>query len=198
MEQNDEAKITQNHLKELYTVFFDADTLKLFELQDMELMILQLRWLEGKTFAKIGAEMGLSSDRVNYIYTKILKRLNKKIYWWAIISKRFKEVIEQNRKLEAEVRLLTKKIEKFNLAELKILAPSLHEEITNPVYDSEVRDMDLSTRTKNCLLQGDINTIGEIMSHRLEQLKCYRGMGKKSLAELENYIKEHFNLELKK
>jgi RNA polymerase sigma factor (sigma-70 family) len=88
MEGKDEDKITRNHLKELYTVFFDEDTIRLFELKERELLILQLRWLEGKTFAKIGEEVGLSQQGVSDSYTKILKRLNKKMYWLAVISKR--------------------------------------------------------------------------------------------------------------
>ena len=198
MECNDENRITRNHLKELYTVFFDGNTIKLFELPERDLLILQMRWIENKTFAEIGKEIGLSKQGISYTYAKILKRLNKKIYRLSIISKRHKEVMEQNLKLKKEVSLLTKRIEKINLAELKIYAPSLHAEITNPLYNFPVRDMELSARTMHCLIGGDINTIGEIMSHRLEQLKCYRGMGKKSLAELKNYLKEHYDLELKK
>ncbi|MGD0711486.1 MAG: DNA-directed RNA polymerase subunit alpha C-terminal domain-containing protein [Bacteroidales bacterium] len=198
MEHKDEDRITRNHLRELYKVFFDADTLKLFELPERDLLILQLRWLDGKTFKEIGKEIGLSAQGISYTYAKILKRLNKKMYRLSIISKRQKEVMEQNLKLKKEVSLLTKRIKKINLAELKIYAPSLYGEITNPVYNSEVRDMALSARTMHCLLQGDINTIGEIMEHKRKELLRYRGLGKKSLAELENYLKEHYSLELKK
>jgi DNA-directed RNA polymerase subunit alpha len=198
MKNKYEIYLTRTHIRDLYGILFQDNLSKLFELSEMEALIVEKKWLENKKLAEIGEEVGLSDSRVGQIYNKIVKRLKHKMLIIAETCKKYKEVTEEKIKLKEEVRLLTKKIKKFNLEELKISNPSFYAVFTDPVYNSPVRQMDLSARTMHCLLGGDVNTLGEIMDYTSKDLLSFRGMGKKSIAELENYLKEHFNLELKK
>ena len=51
-------------------------------------------------------------------------------------------------------------------------------------------DMDLSVRALNCLKAADVETLGELVSFKKNDLLKFRNFGKKSLTELEDFVKE--------
>jgi DNA-directed RNA polymerase subunit alpha len=59
---------------------------------------------------------------------------------------------------------------------------------------SKLADMDLSVRALNCLKAADVETLGELVSFSKNDLLKFRNFGKKSLVELEEFIKAR-NLE---
>lgn len=50
-------------------------------------------------------------------------------------------------------------------------------------------DMDLSVRALNCLKAAEVDTLGELVSYNKNDLLKFRNFGKKSLAELEELVK---------
>lgn len=56
--------------------------------------------------------------------------------------------------------------------------------------NTPVIDLDLSVRLLNCLRASEINTISDLLSIDRKQLLNNRYFGKRSLEELENFIKE--------
>ena len=51
-------------------------------------------------------------------------------------------------------------------------------------------DMDLSVRALNCLKAADVETLGELVSFNKNDLLKFRNFGKKSLSELEEFVRE--------
>ncbi len=58
---------------------------------------------------------------------------------------------------------------------------------------TKIEDLDLSVRSHNCLRLAEIDTIGELVSHKEDELLNYKNFGKKSLTELKEQL-EKFDL----
>ena len=60
-------------------------------------------------------------------------------------------------------------------------------------------DMDLSVRALNCLKAADVETLGDLVSYAKSDLLKFRNFGKKSLSELEEFVREkglHFGMDV--
>lgn len=55
---------------------------------------------------------------------------------------------------------------------------------------TSLADLDLSVRAYNCLKAAEIRTLGELVSFHIEDLLKFRNFGKKSLTELEEFVRE--------
>lgn len=58
------------------------------------------------------------------------------------------------------------------------------------ILKTPLSDLDLSVRAYNCLKAAEIRTLGELVSYHIEDLLKFRNFGKKSLTELEDFVKE--------
>lgn len=58
------------------------------------------------------------------------------------------------------------------------------------ILKTALSDLDLSVRAYNCLKAAEIRTLGELVSYQIEDLLKFRNFGKKSLTELEDFVKE--------
>ena len=58
------------------------------------------------------------------------------------------------------------------------------------ILKTSLSDLDLSVRAYNCLKAAEIRTLGELVSYQIEDLLKFRNFGKKSLTELEDFVKE--------
>ena len=58
------------------------------------------------------------------------------------------------------------------------------------VLKTPLADLDLSVRAYNCLKAAEIRTLGELVSYHIEDLLKFRNFGKKSLTELEEFVRE--------
>ncbi|MCF8218344.1 MAG: DNA-directed RNA polymerase subunit alpha [Bacteroidales bacterium] len=54
---------------------------------------------------------------------------------------------------------------------------------------TQLSDMDLSVRALNCLKAAEVDTLGDLVSYNKNDLLKFRNFGKKSLAELEELVK---------
>jgi len=61
------------------------------------------------------------------------------------------------------------------------------------LFHTKIEDLDLSVRSHNCLRLAEIDTIGELVSHKEDELLNYKNFGKKSLTELKEQL-EKFDL----
>ncbi len=64
------------------------------------------------------------------------------------------------------------------------------EEEDNSLLLKPIEDLDLSLRSYNCLKRSNINTVGDIVAHTLDELGKIRNFGKKSFAEVKAKIEE--------
>ncbi|MFY0643794.1 MAG: DNA-directed RNA polymerase subunit alpha [Bacteroidia bacterium] len=69
------------------------------------------------------------------------------------------------------------------------------------ILKTPLSDLDLSVRAYNCLKAAEIRTLGELVSYHIEDLLKFRNFGKKSLTELEDFVKEkglNFGMDISK
>lgn len=69
------------------------------------------------------------------------------------------------------------------------------------ILKTSLSDLDLSVRAYNCLKAAEIRTLGELVSYHIEDLLKFRNFGKKSLTELEDFVKEkglNFGMDISK
>lgn len=58
------------------------------------------------------------------------------------------------------------------------------------ILKTSLSDLDLSVRAYNCLKAAEIRTLGELVSFHIDDLLKFRNFGKKSLTELEDFVKD--------
>ncbi len=61
------------------------------------------------------------------------------------------------------------------------------------LLQTRIEDLELSVRSHNCLRLADIETLGDLVSRKEEELLTYKNFGKKSLTELREQL-EKYNL----
>lgn len=69
------------------------------------------------------------------------------------------------------------------------------------ILKTPLADLDLSVRAYNCLKAAEIKTLGELVSFEIDDLLKFRNFGKKSLSELEEFVKEkglNFGMDISK
>ncbi len=59
-----------------------------------------------------------------------------------------------------------------------------------------IEKLDLSVRSLNCLKRDKVNTVGDLLNRPIQDLLKIRNFGKKSLAEVNNKLKEKFDISL--
>jgi len=59
------------------------------------------------------------------------------------------------------------------------------------ILKTKLVEMNLSVRALNCLKAADVNTLGELVQYRREDLLKFRNFGKKSLTEIDNLLKNY-------
>ncbi|MBC8163583.1 MAG: DNA-directed RNA polymerase subunit alpha [Roseiflexaceae bacterium] len=75
-------------------------------------------------------------------------------------------------------------IEQEPLAEVKGLA------IPADIYDTPIEELDLSTRTYNCLKRADITKVGQVLEMDEKALLSVRNLGQKSMEEIRDKLVE--------
>ncbi len=71
-------------------------------------------------------------------------------------------------------------------------SPFLEKEVdeTDKVLDMTIEDLDLSVRSYNCLKRADILTVADLVQKSEEDMMKVRNLGRKSLDEVENKLRE--------
>jgi DNA-directed RNA polymerase subunit alpha len=67
------------------------------------------------------------------------------------------------------------------------------------ILKTPLADLDLSVRAYNCLKAAEIRTLGELVNYHIDDLLKFRNFGKKSLSELEEFVREkglHFGMDV--
>ena len=70
------------------------------------------------------------------------------------------------------------------------------EKVENSKLELKIEDLDLSVRSYNCLKRANINTVGELTQKTEEEMMKVRNLGRKSLKEVVQKLREH-GLDLK-
>lgn len=71
------------------------------------------------------------------------------------------------------------------------------EKVTNKKLEKKIEELDLSVRSYNCLKRANINTVGELTLKTEEEMMSVRNLGRKSLKEVRQKLRE-IGLDLRK
>jgi DNA-directed RNA polymerase subunit alpha len=85
-------------------------------------------------------------------------------------------------------------IASFSRADLPIDLPGqppVVGDIPQDVYDTPIEDLDLTTRTSNCLRRADITKVGQLLQMDEKDLLSVRNLGSKSIDEIREKLVEH-------
>lgn len=83
-------------------------------------------------------------------------------------------------------------IAEFNRLTTEEEAPMVERGLTIPadIYDTPIEELDLSTRTYNCLKRADITKVGQVMEMDEKALLSVRNLGQKSMEEIRDKLVE--------
>lgn len=128
------------------------------------------------TYEEIAKEFGLSMERIGQIYKRALKRAKK-----AIAIYKSKITREENKKkwlLE---------LEKMK-SEQKDKLPNKNEKAS--LISMPIEELDLDTRSYNCLIKHGINTIEDLITNTEDEIGSIRGLGILSLCRIKHKLSE--------
>ena len=190
--------VTANEVYELYSILFQNDFIKLFYLDEREITILKMKWIDYKDFNEIAEHLYITPTYVGQIYYKALRRLRVRISIAVENYKKHIEIINENQRLQDENNFLKKRFEKLDLKEKKIFSPGIYNDLNNSVYQIKIRNVDFSVRAMNSLRGSGCETIGDIMDKKRTEFLHIRNFGKKTLKEIEDFLKKEYGLKLNK
>ena len=64
------------------------------------------------------------------------------------------------------------------------------EKVSNKKFEKKIEELDLSVRSYNCLKRAGINTVGELSQKNEEEMMRVRNLGRKSLKEVVQKLRE--------
>ena len=187
MEPTEIKNITKRDIKDLYSILFQDEIMKLFELEDRQIAIITMMWEGGKDFKKIAEEYKLTEHTIINIYEQAIRRIRRRISYIVKEYQKHREVVKENVKLQEENQYYKRKYEKIDLKEKAL----------NPLNNILISSLNLSVRANNVLKINDIYTIGELMEYKRLDLLRLSNFGKKTLCEIENLLQKQFGLKFK-
>lgn len=155
---------------------------------------------EPKTLSEIGKAMGMKPERVRQIEAKVLRKLihpNNSHYLKAVVIGEVGELedVEDFNNELARTRVELEKVRAENLYLKKVLHsnPEIDIEcgvLSETYLETPIEDIELSVRTYNCLKRAGKNTLGDISSMTIDELKNIRGVNESSIIEVESLLKQ--------
>lgn len=153
-----------------------------------------------KTLSEIVKTMGMKPERVRQIEAKVLRKLihpNNSHYLKAAVIGEVGEVedIEAFNNELAKTRIELEKVRAENLYLKKVLDsnPEIDIEcgaLSETYLETPIEDIELSVRTYNCLKRAGKNTLGDISSMTIDELKNIKGINESSIIEVESLLKQ--------
>lgn len=155
---------------------------------------------EPKTLSVIGKVMGMKPERVRQIEAKVLRKLihpNNSHYLKAVVIGEVGELedVEDFNNELARTRVELEKVRAENLYLKKVLHsnPEIDIEcgvLSETYLETPIEDIELSVRTYNCLKRAGKNTLGDISSMTIDELKNIREINESSIIEVESLLKQ--------
>jgi len=162
-------------------------------LTEREVSVLNNYYFEEKTLEEVGKLYGVTRERIRQILAKALRKLRhpqrRNLLENGMAYLDYVEMEYQTRKEEEKDRLIAEKLARD--AELEALRNEL-EPPEDTAENMHIRELGLSVRSYNCLLRAGYETVGDLKNtNELRLMKC-RNLGKKSLAEVVNRIRDYY------
>ena len=141
--------------------------------------------IKGVKLEDIGNAFGLTRERVMQIATKAANKLAS-IEDLKQIRDENKTLKEENNRLSKENNLLKKYITDQRIT---IDAYENSDKLHSTIFEKRLIDLNLTVRTQNGLKSLNCDTLGDVVKLDMSMLLKARNFGKKSLAEIDEFIK---------
>ena len=138
--------------------------------------------LKGGKWSEMAKDLQLSRLRALYIFDKAVE----KIQAYPDMLTACEQMLDSR---EREIEELMQQI--TDLKSRCSVEDGAEQTTNNSILMMPIRDIDFSTRTWNALVTAEIETIGDLVKCRRDDLLKYRNFGKKSLAEIEDWLEAH-------
>ncbi len=146
---------------------------------------------------EIGEKYGMMQKRVSRVFFQGLRLFEHRLleifdkpHPIKSYEKNKIELEERIKMLEVKNRILEEKILKIN-PQIKIsdLSEEAKKKIElDKILDTRIRDLDISSRLRNCFDAGDIETLRDVVRLKKDVYLKFRNFGKKRLIELEALV----------
>lgn len=146
-------------------------------LNEREQMVIQMRYVQGMTYKAIGVEIGVKPERIRQMLSHARRKLRMDEYFYRLWAVPVREVI----RYQKEVQTLTGQIEQLN-QQLSLLSREIESEkvqrrLLMPL-NYPVDALDISVRSKNCLVMNGIETVGDLIQCTESKLQSIPHLGK--------------------
>ncbi len=168
-------------------------------LTDRELTCINLYYKEYFTLEKVSQYLGVGKERVRQIIKKGMMKIKckKSLLIQAkdkleLISKeerdKMLEEIKENMTIDVALEIL-KNANLERRKDKKEIELQVNEYLG---VDAEIENLEFSVRTHNCLVRAGIETVNDLLNTSYEKLLRIRNLGRKSLREIEQYIRREY------
>lgn len=145
------------------------------------------RVVAGERNEDIGKDYNISYERVRQIANKALSHLQER-------AKSYERLVGKCKRIEDEKRILEIKcntLQGLVLRNADVLHIHKADTPMPPILTERITDTFLSVRAKNCLFAAHISYVYEIVRYNKLDLLKFRNFGKKSLTEIEEFLREN-------
>ena len=147
---------------------------------EREALVVRKRFIEGYTFEAVALQFGVSRERIRQIEAKAIRKLRHPSRLYFIrYGEEVKELQDDINKLTND--LLLKKEQLLNILANPDLIELTKEEIEGA---TSIDTLDFSVRTYHVLRRSGVDTLLQLMSKSVKQLRVIRNMGNKSIREI--------------
>jgi len=187
--------ITKRDIEEICKILVDKELMDFFRLQEREILIMQMVWQENLSFEQIAPKFNVTAGTVKYIYEKTYNRILRRFFYSARHFKESAKLEAENTELRKSIDFLTARINRLEPKDRETIS-ALKDKVFNPDYKIKLVELDLSTRSLNCLCAANIETLADLLRYSKPELLKLKKLGKKSLTEIEDQLDIKYGLKL--
>lgn len=158
-------------------------------LTERENKVLQMRYEWGMSLEEVGSEIGVTKERIRQIEARAIRKMRmRKLDIMCAPAIDYRKELSDNEVLRNQVNYLQSELDKIRgISELQ------REEADKKrsIMEASIDVLDLSTRAYNCCLRAGIKTLGDLCGKTYAEMTKVRNLGKRSLAEIEDRMKEN-------
>ena len=182
------SKPSDSDMNRLWRVYIPGLLEQLETLTVREKDILEMRYKHGMTLEQCGNKFGATRERIRQIEAKAIRQLRHPMhsrYFIFDTADKALEIAKERDELKLEIIKLREKLKPFM---------ELVNDEPEPV-DIHIEDMELSVRAYNCLTRAGYYHLSDFKGKTMSDLRKVRNLGRKSLMEIVDRLKE-YGLEL--
>lgn len=154
-------------------------------LTEREYQVIEYTYSDGLMPFQIGDKLGITAQGAS----STLRKAERKILLSKILNVKFNESLDEYTKIKSEYEFVKNQMDMMNKSHKEKFEKIAH----IPRGDARILavriiDLDLSVRSLNVLNAVDIDTVGDLIQYKRNDLLRFRNFGKVSLQEIDNLL----------